>query len=695
MLAAHLLNENATVGLKSLASRLFGVPDYSLTIKNWDEPPNYIDMLYYQGEDAFYTVKAEEILKSQLIEHPHLARLFAWQVMPTSELASRMEERGIPIDIPRLKQRKIQNDQKQSETIKKLDSYLTKEQSLNWNSSQQVSKLLFTPEGIGLTPLEMNQSGPSVRENVLKQLVEEHPIPKLLLEYRKINKNKTTFFDPWTKWAENDGRIHSHYKLANTVTGRASSSDPNIHQVPRDPFLRSVFGINQKDRFGRVEWYLVEADLSQIELRLAAWFFDETVMIREFNEGQDPHTNTAMQVSGLPREEITKEIRKKAKAVNFGFVYGMGWKNFIKYAFEKFNIIVTPEEAKAFRLNFFKHWPGLTLGHEQAQRIAHKYHEIQSPNGRTRHLPYINSQDRSVRAEAERQSINAPIQGFASDLCFQAAIELEGLTGGKNKIPDLSRAFIVGQIHDALLFIIHRSVLSSVLPLIKESMEYPSLLDTFKIKPAVDLEVEIKVGTHWADPDQIKWDGKTESVSKLMETIDTLKEQEMVEDGGRRTIDIPEGGDDTPPWYLPEGWHPLRISKMTLKESPNSKWDYIEVEFDTLIDGIRKCLRDRLSLSPKAIWSLRKVLAALNQPSKGGLQLDLDQLVGMWCMGLAVDRIYQGKVGTDITDYGKIDKPPDEDLIAQLNAIRTQEEGPPADEEEDEDLPAEQGELPW
>jgi len=275
-------------------------------------------------------------------------------------------------------------------------------------------------------------------------------------------------------------RMYPSFKLHGTVTGRLSCEKPNLQQVPRDPEVRTLITAPPG-------WVLVEADYSQVELRVAACLSKDRAMRRAFQTGEDIHIKTAMAVTGLPAEKIDKEMRKKAKAVNFGFVYGMGATKFRNYAKVKYGVDLTEEEAHEFRERFFELYPRLPGWHERQRGFVTTHGYVRTPIGRKRRLPEIISNDRALRSGAERQAINSPVQGAASDMNLFAAIQIA------KAFPDDVR--IIATVHDAVLMEVRKSKVEEILPQIKLLMEdREAIFEAFGWDIPVPLEVEIKVG---------------------------------------------------------------------------------------------------------------------------------------------------------------------------------------------------------
>jgi DNA polymerase-1 len=307
-----------------------------------------------------------------------------------------------------------------------------------------------------------------------------------MIKYRKWAKYLNTYLEPWRyEHMDDRGRIHSNYKLFGTVTGRLSG-EGGIQQVPRDPFIRSIIGAEPG-------WLFVAADYSQVELRIAAMLAGEKRMLRQYLRGEDIHMIRACRMTGKLSVDVTKEERKKAKAVNFGYIYGMSWQKFMLYAFENYELEITAEEAERDRELFFEDYPGLRPWHERQRRLANRYQRVVSPIGRVRHLTSILSQDKDVRSEAERQAINSPVQSLASDLMLFALIRL-------HKMMPAREARIVGTVHDSILFEVRVEHVHKWAPIIRMVMEdMDRVRQTFGAEITVPIVADIEIGTHWAE----------------------------------------------------------------------------------------------------------------------------------------------------------------------------------------------------
>lgn len=522
MLACHLLDENQLKRLKSQCTARFGVADWGIDTRLLMTTP-IKDVLTYNGKDSYYQYHLRLETKQQLIEEPRLLRLFAKMLMPANEMLIEAERKGIWRDPERLATATKQAQDMRTEIERQLMEYVPEPSddnrwpkmgrrgqfaAVNFNASNFARWWLFDYLDMpvirrGKEKPDGRPGDPSMAEDVMLELKGSHPAIKLMLDRVKWQKYCTSFLPQYDQLADQNGRIHTSFKLFGTVTGRLSSGkeDPdkvtavrkirgvNIQQVPRDPLIRGIFGAPPG-------WDFVEADFSQVELRVVAFLSRDRTMMHLFQTGSDIHLATASNVLGIPISQIDKETRKKAKAINFGFVYGMGWRKFILTAFEKYELIFTEGEAQQIRRLFFEQFRGLQPWHARQRRLVNAYGRVQSPIGRIRHLPDIFSGEQGVRAEAERQAINSPVQSFASDMTVIAMIEIN------RQFKDQGiKGYVIGTVHDALLFEIKKNHTARALPIIKDTMENLPLEKKFGVHLDVPIVADLKVGPHWAGDD--------------------------------------------------------------------------------------------------------------------------------------------------------------------------------------------------
>lgn len=488
MLAAHMLDENRLKGLKPLSQTLLGVGAYAEDTRRLYWKP-WRRVAIYNGKDTDYAYQLFLIFREQLKkpENRRIARVFVKLMMPASDALVRVEARGMWWDRERHDERFEQVLKQQDKNYQTILKY-TKNKRINLRAPNQVGRWLFGE--LKLPMLELTPRGaPSTAESVLLRLArlrrKGKPV-RALLEYRKLDKQISAYFNSYPRHADYKDRIHCRYKLYGTVTGRLSSENPNLQQVPRTPFMRGLFGAPKG-------WMFVEADYSQIELRLIAWVAQDPVMRRIFLTGGDPHLTTAMELTGRPAKDVQPEERKRAKGVNFGYAYGMGERKFIEYARDSYGLDVTPEESHESRETYFRTYAALPAWHDRQRRLVRQDGFVTSPFGRVRHLPQVWSGDKGVRHEAERQAINSPIQSCGSDLMLLSLVRLETLLRPRD-------AFIVGTVHDAINFQVRNEALDYYLPIIRETMEDTSVArQKFGVEPDVPIEVEVKYGQHWGE----------------------------------------------------------------------------------------------------------------------------------------------------------------------------------------------------
>lgn len=332
--------------------------------------------------------------------------------------------------------------------------------------------------GVGLKVIEKTAKGaPSVSSDVLVNYV-GNPVVDDLLEYRRLTKLET-FIKSWEK-IQVDDRIYPSFNIT-ARTGRTTCSNPNLQQIPQDKNVRNLIE-------ARPGWKIIEQDFSQIELRVASMFSGDTNMQHAYQSGSDLHSKTTELLFGdtsslSPQEQ--KRKRTEAKSMNFGFLYGMSAKTFVDYA-KGYGLNITEEQSESFRNNFFEAYPRLLPWHEECKQYARKNGHTWSPIGRKRFLPDINSSKWSDRGQAERQSINSGVQGFASDMCISALSDIVF-----SDIIDHERCKVLGSVHDAILFEVRDDYVDEVVPMIKEMMEHPSIIEGIDIPIPIIADVEV------------------------------------------------------------------------------------------------------------------------------------------------------------------------------------------------------------
>lgn len=527
MLAAHVLDENRPKGLKPLAQSLLGAEPWDIDARLCMTEP-LKKVMKYNGLDTWYTYHLYRHFKAQLQESPRLGNIMAKLMVPASNALTRVEREGIWVDRERLTTRaKIARDtlagidEELMTHVPPEDEWPEKLVKTGANFNPSLFSRWFLFEHLGYPVIQQGKSGPSMAEANMLKLLDMHPddrVLQLMIERTKWQKYTSSFFGAYEELVDDNDHIHTVFKLHGTVTGRLSSGKNdadkvsgrvsnrgvNLQQVPRDNFVRGVFGAPSG-------WLFMECDYSQVELRVAAFLAQETTMLHLYRIGQDIHTTMAQRMVG--RQDVTSEERKKAKAVNFGFLYGMGWRKFIDTAWANYGVKVSEEESRAFRQAFFTQFPKLPEWHNRQRRLVARYKRVESPLGRIRHLPDIDSADEGVKAEAQRQSINSPVQSFASDMCLLSLVILERRLrqGGFKARP-------VGTIHDAINFVVPAAEAPEVVPMVRQVMENLPLERMFGVNLTVPIVADVKLGRYWGDTREIDND-ITSNPERLREYI--------------------------------------------------------------------------------------------------------------------------------------------------------------------------------
>lgn len=613
-LAHYMLDENTRHGLKELAQRFCGAPNWDIDKETKQTFANERQGITYHAHDLYYTRKLKFIFQRELEKDPLVYRVFRSIMMPLIEVFVEAELEGPFIDLAKMNS--VEKDLRAK--IGECESKLSKWGNINWGSPLQLASVLF--KKLKIRPIaygkkktkDWPEGVPSTAETVLKQI--DHPIVKDLMVLRGAKQQLSFFIEGWKPYIVN-GRLHPSFKLTGTVTGRLSCENPSLQHVPRDATIRSLI-------VAPPGWVLVEADLSQIELRVAAELAGERTYVETFSKGLDPHWITAlselrrggqgggfsknifetakmfvMSVGLLPdrtgakilldvwdeiedsaksqelipmcykiwqdtkeerwepgrikkslmerglsdlaktlsgkalralqcyfesvstpqklgstrREKIEfddavsilsrigaseaqkfdsgwKELRKKAKAVAFGYLYGMWWKKFKIYARDKYDVILTDKQAEESRNSYFSLYRDLPDWHNRQRKFARRNGYVRTLSGRKRRLPAAMSQEDSFeRGEAERQAINSPVQSFANELNFMAVIQLTKEFSRKVYRP-------IGTIHDSILAYVREDYVDKVAARTAEVMRHPELLDRLGIKLKIPIESEITIG---------------------------------------------------------------------------------------------------------------------------------------------------------------------------------------------------------
>ncbi|MCL6235462.1 DNA polymerase I [Acinetobacter sp. ANC 5579] len=425
---------------------------------------------HYAAEDAHVTYRLYEVLDKKLQTHPELINILHNIEMPVARVLTSMEENGIELDMNFLDQLGVEF----ANTILNLETEITDlaGQSFNVSSPKQVGEILF--DKLGLKGGKKTSTGQySTSESVLEKI--DHPITDLILEYRGLSKLKSTYTDGLLKQVNNDThRVHTSYHQALTATGRLSSTDPNLQNIP----VREDIGRQIRKAFiapeGRI---LLAADYSQIELRLMAHFSQDHALVDAFNHGQDVHKRTAAEVLGIPLDEVTSNQRRQAKAVNFGLLYGMS-----EFGLTR-QLGFTREESRNYIGKYFQRYPGVLEYMERTRQVAREQGFVETILGRRLYTPDIMASNKMVKQGAERAAINAPLQGSAADIIKLAMIAVD-------KILPKDQAKMLLQVHDELVFEVDAAIADELSAQLTEVMQ--SVL-----KISVPLIVEVGQGNNW------------------------------------------------------------------------------------------------------------------------------------------------------------------------------------------------------
>lgn len=501
LLAHYNLDENSYHGLDILATRYFGAPNYDVPLEIKRGTPGTSDThCEYLGLDLYYTRKLRKLFTKMLKAEPATDRLFRLLTMRMSKMYTDAEYNGVYVDQNRLQDAHAYWVERRDAALARLNARLpndwhwkdkktkTVRPGINWGSSTQVANVLFNY--LGLKSLEKTKGGKdAVNESVLLRLAEKHEVARDLLDYREADKQVGTFITSWQERSF-DGYMHPTFKIWGTVTGRPSCEEPNLQQTPRDPRIRSLITAPPG-------WTLVSFDYSQAELRFTAHDANEPTMKLVFQTGGDIHVLTCQNILGI--QKPNKDERKKAKAVNFGYIYGMGWKKFILYARDNYGLKIKPMEAKRTRINFFSTYSQLEAWHERKKRFARRNGYVRNLLGRKRRLPDALRNDDSPEARrAERQAINSPIQSVATDFNQGAACEM-------NETFHRSYFRLCGTVHDNVLARVRNDKLNEVVRRAKQMMEKPKIMELFDITLTVPLVADVEIGPWGAGR---KWKGE-------------------------------------------------------------------------------------------------------------------------------------------------------------------------------------------
>lgn len=468
LLAAYLLNYSVKDDIAYLAEKL----DYPIKVSDKKEKLTEEEFIERSLKKAKFIYNTVSPLKDKLIENNQIDLLTNIE-MPLSIVLAKMELTGIRIDKKQLEDMK-EDIKIKIELISK-DIYNYAGHEFNISSPKQLGEVLF--DELKLPYAKKNKTGYVTDANVLGKLI-EYPIIKKILEYRLLNKLYTTYIEGILNATQPDGKIHTIYTQALTRTGRLSSIEPNLQNIP----IRNEFGrLIRKAFIPEENSQIMSSDYSQIELRIFAHLSNTKELIEAFNNKMDIHTKTAMDIFKVPDYAVTKNMRRQAKAVNFGILYGIS-----PYGLAE-DIGISPKEAKAFIDTYFKTYPGIKDYMNKEIEEAHKNGYVKTIMNRTRNIEELSSSNYMQRSMGERMALNTPIQGSSADILKKAMIEIDE----KFKEENIKSTMLL-QVHDELIFNVLNEEKEKVKNIVKETME-----NTIKLN--VPLEVDIEFGNNWYD----------------------------------------------------------------------------------------------------------------------------------------------------------------------------------------------------
>lgn len=480
MLESYVLNSTGRHNMDDLAKRYLGHQTISfeeIAGKGKNQLTfNQIPLekaAEYAAEDADVTMKLQQVLWEKLSKEPTLEKLFKEMELPLLGVLSRMERRGVLIDSDALFLQSNEIANRLSELEEQ--AYVLAGQPFNLASTKQLQEILF--DKLGLPVIQKTPKGaPSTNEEVLEELAFSHELPKVLVEHRGLSKLKSTYTDKLPQMVNpQTGRVHTSYHQAVTATGRLSSSDPNLQNIP----IRNEEGRRIRQAFiAREGFTVVAADYSQIELRIMAHLSQDQGLINAFTQGKDIHRSTAAEIFGVSLDEVTSEQRRNAKAINFGLIYGMS-----AFGLSR-QLGIGRADAQSYMDLYFKRYPGVQTFMHDIREKAKAQGYVETLFGRRLYLPDINSSNGMRRKAAERVAINAPMQGTAADIIKRAMIQLDQKLQND---PDIA---MIMQVHDELVFEVRSEKVAFYSKLIKTHMESAADL-------VVPLIVDVGQGTNW------------------------------------------------------------------------------------------------------------------------------------------------------------------------------------------------------
>jgi DNA polymerase-1 len=519
MLAHHLLDENVAHDLTAMCRTYLDEPEYDIPLaEKQGKSKKPVRNYKYCAQDGAYTLRLGKLFEEMLRDQPELHRLFWKLTMPGARAMEDAEMEGMTIDGDARKEIGLELLSRRITLNEELNELVGYEDPVNWNSPKQIGELLYDDLKLPCKILTKKKQK-STSEQALLHLKGKHPIVNKLLEYREADKFFNTYIKGWEQYRIGN-KYHFDYKLHGTVTGRYSSP---LHPIPRDGSIRNLVTAPEG-------WTLVAMDLATAEMRIAAHMSKDPEMMRVFQNHEDIHWRTLMETlavgtqgefAGLVRETAHKlnpaykkeftysvaldmmlsegpgmcikmeprwyEGRTRAKAINFGYIYGMQYKKFIEQSEKDYGWSPSVTEAKSSRAAYFLLYASLEAWHRKVKKLARLNGHVRCLTGRLRRLPGIRAKDRMIRSEAERQAVNSGVQAMIGDYKVMCLIEI-------HQTFPRSKLRLVGEHHDSVLQIVKNEHLDEVVPKMLKIAERPKLMDTFKITLDVPMEGEAELG---------------------------------------------------------------------------------------------------------------------------------------------------------------------------------------------------------
>jgi DNA polymerase-1 len=483
MVASYVLNpERHRHSLSAISQEVLGiVPEAytDVTGKGKQQKPfaavPVADAARYSGADALLAWRLQRELKRQLAEKPRLAELFATIEMPLVEVLARMEAAGVRIDVGHLERLRADYGRRLENLAAEI--YAAAGVEFNINSSRQLGEVLF--DRLNLPVLKKTKTGASTNVEVLTELAAQHPLPGMVLAWRSLTKLTSTYIEALPRLVHPEtGRVHTSYNQTVTATGRLSSSDPNLQNIP----IRGEDGSDIRRAFiVRDGWKMLAADYSQIELRILAHLSGDAELTAAFARGDDIHTLTAARLFGVLPLMVTADMRREAKVVNFGVLYGMSAFGLAK------ELKIDRTQAKAYIDSYFATYTGVREYFDRIIAKGERRGYVETMFGRRRYLPDLTSRNPARREAARRAAVNSPIQGTAADIIKRAMITID-----RRRREEGWRAVMIMQVHDELVFEVPPEELQPLRDLVRAEMGGAAALE-------IPLVVDIGVGDNWLE----------------------------------------------------------------------------------------------------------------------------------------------------------------------------------------------------